>query len=83
MSCGRAGSFASPRHFGDLQLRDASVWFGNSGGPVYSSDGALVGLLVRLAWCNTADALIYHLTHARLDTCGGRVTSINDSSVMP
>jgi hypothetical protein len=49
---------------------------------VYSSDGALVGIAVRLSWCDPGDALFYALTGTRVDTCGGRVSSI-DGPVKP
>lgn len=81
--CGEAGGFSkTKREQGDLET-DAPVWYGNSGSGVYSSDGALVGLAVRLSWCDPGDALFYALTGERVKTCGGRVTSINDSTVMP
>lgn len=81
--CGVTGGFEKPREYGDVTVRDINVWYGNSGSGVYSKDGMLVGIAVRLNWCDPADALIYALTGERVDTCGGRVSSINDSPVMP
>ncbi len=81
--CGKAGGFSTTgREKGDLEV-DMPVWFGNSGSGVYSRDGALIGLAVRLMWCDPGDALFSMLTGNRVDTCGGRVSSINDSPVLP
>ncbi len=73
----------SPREYGDVVVADANVWYGNSGSGVYASDGTLVGVMVRLDWCNTADAVLVALLDIRVDTCGGRVSSILDSPVRP
>jgi hypothetical protein len=81
--CGVAGAFGGKREHGDLEANKINIWYGNSGSGVYASDGSLVGIAVRLVWCDPGDALFYALTDVRVDTCGGRVSSISDSSVMP
>ncbi len=71
----------SPRRHGDVVVGGMNVWYGNSGSGVYGTDGALVGIAVRLNWCNIADAFIFMITDERQVTCGGRVSSLYDSLV--
>jgi hypothetical protein len=80
--CGTVDGFRGPRSWGDVIIKGANIWYGNSGSGVYGADGALIGIAVRLSWCSPGDALLAALTDERMVTCGGRVSSISDSKVM-
>ncbi len=81
--CGIAQPYQVPRAHGDVLMKGANVWYGNSGSGVYAQDGSLVGITVRLVWCDPADGWLFVLTDMRVDTCAGRVSSILDSPVKP
>lgn len=66
-----------PRAQGDVALARANAWFGNSGSGVYNEHGELVGLLVRLVWCDMADEKLWLTANIRpAKTCGAIVSSI-------
>lgn len=75
--CGIVGSKTRPRVEGDVHIRGANLWLGNSGSGVYNTDGALVGIVVRMHFCNPGDAALWELLDIRPDkTCGGRASTI-------
>jgi hypothetical protein len=80
--CGSVKEYDGPREYGDVVMRDMNVWYGNSGSGVYAADGTLVGIAVRLEWCSPGDAFLVMLTGERVKTCGGRVSSLLDSTVL-
>ncbi len=80
--CGTITGFEEPRAFGDATVGGMNVWYGNSGSGAYADDGSLIGITVRLKWCSPGDGLFVALTDTRIDTCGGRLSSITDSPVM-
>lgn len=80
--CGVVASLGGYRAHGDVQVRNANYWYGNSGSGVYSQDGQLIGIAVRLGWCSAGDAFLVSYLDMRVDTCVGRVTSITDSLVL-
>lgn len=72
-----------PRYAGDVVAKYMDIWFGNSGSGVYNRNGILVGIVVRLMWCDNADAVLYKAVGLKPDhTCGAMVSSIIDSPVM-
>lgn len=83
MRCGYVEEINGRREYGDVVARQMNVWYGNSGSGVYAADGTLVGIAVRLKFCTDGDALLVALIDVRVDTCGGRISSILDSPVKP
>lgn len=82
VKCGKVGDLDQRRDYGDVELVTGSVWFGNSGSGVYDSGGALIGLAVRLHWCNMLDAMIWDMAGIEPNQmCGGRISSIDDSAL--
>lgn len=75
--CGLVGDLKRSRDQGDVYIRGAQLWFGNSGSALYSTDGALVGIVVRTYFCDPLDQLLwewFELRPARM--CGGRASSV-------
>lgn len=84
MLCGAVKKHLDQRSHGDFELAGTSVWFGNSGGGVWNAKGELLGLVVRLQWCNDYDKEQWYSAHLKpKKTCGSNMTSIYDSLVMP
>jgi hypothetical protein len=75
--CGLVDVLKAPRVWGDVALKGMNLWFGNSGSGLYNTDGALVGIITRLYFCDEIDALLWELFEYRPKrTCGGRASSI-------
>lgn len=82
--CGHVGNIGQARVIGDIEVNEANLWFGNSGGGVYGDDGQLIGLVTRMAWCSRADELAWKVWKVHpVHTCGGYLSSIDDTSVLP
>lgn len=72
------------RLYGDIRTNHADLWFGNSGSGVYDGDGRLIGISTRINFCSNEDWEAWLESHTRpAKTCGGSVSSIVDSPVMP
>lgn len=80
--CGSVDGFETPRRFGDVSVRDANWWYGNSGSGVYGTDGTLIGIVTRLKFCSPGDSFLVGYLDMRIDTCGGMMSSLVDSPVM-
>ncbi len=82
--CGFIEKLGGDREYGDVFVRAADYWFGNSGSGVYGEDGALVAITTRLNWCSQADALLWLMADERpARTCGGYVASLAGTKVLP
>lgn len=78
--CGIIGATdAKPRAHGNLWIRGAQLWFGNSGSPLYNMSGQVVGIVTRTYFCDQIDALFYKWFDWRPDKmCGGRASGLDD-----
>jgi S1-C subfamily serine protease len=74
--CGVFESRSNERYRGDIVLKHMSVWFGNSGSPVWDASNNLVGIVVRLSWCSDWDYFAWEHFGIQSDSCGARATSI-------
>lgn len=81
--CGVVGGARMPRSYGDIPIRGAQLWLGNSGSPLYNVAGELVGVVVRMYFCNREDGIAWETRKIKPKrTCGGRATSL-EGPVVP
>jgi S1-C subfamily serine protease len=74
--CSEFTSRDGDRQMGDIILGYASVWFGNSGSPLWDDHDQLIGLVVRLMWCTDFDEKMWRVFGIRTGSCGGRASTL-------